>query len=138
MLDKLSKIELDVMNMLLSGEDDNLKTLRKQFDSSQVTGTRLTDVGKYVDFQILQHVRRIQKPYLVLGDVIAEVPRLKGGIMFSLFVIDGKIEFLEYTCFENSIPINISLYTLHYWYNHSKKVCSIRDMNYVRAEIYDI
>lgn len=114
MLDKLSKMELDVMNMLLSGEDDNLKILRKQFDSSQVTGTRLTDVGKYVDFQIPQHVRRIQKRYLVLGDVAAEVPSLKGGIMFSLFVIDGAIDFLEYICFEKKIPIDISKYTLYY------------------------
>lgn len=95
-MQQLSQFEHAVMSKLLSGEHPTLAILRSQLDKAQVASRRWTGAGFYCDFALPDAVLAISsKVDFRISDVIAQIPGLRYGAGFVLFVRSGKLRQLE-------------------------------------------
>jgi hypothetical protein len=115
----LSKFEIDVMKMLLEGDDNVLSLLRKQFLSLTVQSRKLTGVGFYLDFapQMTSYIPDeipSVRPHFCIGGVEATIAGLQHGASFLVWVNDGYITQLEGYAYVESWPAEITNYALSY------------------------
>lgn len=115
MLEKaFDDFEKSVMEELLEGNGDTLKTLRKQYEISTVKSREFTGVGFFTTFGVPENV-----PYLEssksfqFGDVVGQIEGILNGVGFVLYVKDGRIHMLEgYTYGSEKWPEKITNYKL--------------------------
>jgi hypothetical protein len=112
----LTELEREVMKMLLAGDHPVLEVLRMQLCHAKVVRRELTGVGSYTYFQIPSDVPRVPgRRSFELGDVHADIPPLKLGVDFILFIREGAIDFLEaFTYGDDAWPETITMFTLRY------------------------
>lgn len=87
-----------VMNMLLAGDLEVLKILKKQYAKSKIISIEETGKGIFVEFETseepLPNSNKIKQDF-VFGDVNGIVDEIIGAVGFILFVRDGYIVTLE-------------------------------------------
>lgn len=112
----LGKLEVQVMNHLLSGENEILAVLRVQFGAAIVKSKEYSGAGFFVYFEIREEAPRLASDYsFEIDDVAAHVTGLKNGVGFTLFIKNGVINMLEgYTFGEELWPKSIENYELYY------------------------
>jgi len=115
-MDDLSQLEFDVLDKLLAGEDPIVIALRKQLRVARVKSRELTGVGFYTEIELPRDVEPapMRSGAVKFGDVVADVPGLRGGVGFLLFICDGRIEMLEGYTYEEPWPSQIDSYRLKY------------------------
>ena len=111
----LNELEEAVMEMLLAGENPILEGLREQFANAKFEDRELTGVGFFCYFRVPDHAKRLSaETNFVLNDVNAEIPGLKNGAGFLLFIRNGCIQALEGYTVEEDWPETIEGFELHY------------------------
>ena len=116
----ISNFEMELINMLLAGEDDILSLLRKQFSHSMIRSKTNTGVGFYISFIVSEDMPRLfeelptVKSRFCFGDVDAIIPGLRGGAGFLIWIVDGYFDQLEGYTFGEEWPSELSNYVLNY------------------------
>jgi hypothetical protein len=111
----LTKLDKEVMNMLLDGDDDVLKSLRRQFQNSKIKKREMTGCGFFLYFEINSNIDELLNgKSFELGDVSAEISGMAHGAGFLLFIRDGYISDLEGFSFDESWPEQVTDFELSY------------------------
>jgi hypothetical protein len=110
----LSKFENDVINKLLSGDNETIKILRNQFEKSVINEKEYTGHGFYINFSIPDFIEKTKNEKFQIGDVGANIEGLKHGVGFLLFVKNGMIDFLEAYTYGEEFPVDFNKYELFY------------------------
>lgn len=113
--EKLTALESAVLEMLLAGPEAEFVTLRQQVAQAGVLVRELSGVGFFCRFRLPVTIARISgSPDFELSDVEAEIPELRHGAGFVLFVRGGQIDMLEGFAYDERWPDNIEDFTLRY------------------------
>ena len=112
----LTRLEKEVLELTLGGDDPFLSTLREQLAVCRVRDRELTGVGFYTCLSIPATAPRleatVESPF---GDVVAEIEGLKEGAGFLLYVKDGALDMLEGYTFGESWPEDVTEFRLSCW-----------------------
>jgi hypothetical protein len=92
----LRPIERLVLDTLLAGEDRVLVALRRQASDVRVSNRTHTTVGEYVDLQTAELSVLVDPPNIVLEDIDLEVEGVTHGVATLLYVVDGRLSFIEF------------------------------------------
>jgi hypothetical protein len=103
------------MQKLLDGDNAIFSILREQLEAIIVTKREMTGVGFYTTFAVSQGARRVPgNRSFKFGDVTAELPGLKFGAGFLLYVKDGALHMLEGYSYDEKWPQETSDFALSY------------------------
>lgn len=116
-----TKLEKELMNALLEGNDRIRKTLRFQWENSSISSRELSGAGFFLHFNIPENIPKIKgKQNIEISrnkkglSIAANIPEVKHGTGFILFVRDGKIDWLEGFTYADPWPENVSDFKLEY------------------------
>jgi len=114
-----TKLEEEVMNALLEGNDQIRKTLRFQWENSTISERELSGVGFFLHFNVPENIPKIKgKQDIEISNdnkglsIAADIPKVDSGIGFVLFVRNGKIDWLEGFTYADPWPEDTSNFKL--------------------------
>ncbi len=123
----LTKFEMEVMNMLLDGDDDILKSLRRQFQNSKIKKREMTGCGFFLYFDINSNIDEFLKgKSFHFGDVNAKVTGLSHGAGFVLFIRDGYISDLEGYSYDEPWPEQVTDFELSYQSGEKRDLTALK------------
>jgi len=123
----LEDLEQEVMSRLLQGEDEVLAILRQQYAGANVRKREMTAVGSFTYFEVKDDAPRVLKgKTFSFGDVAAELPQLKNGIGYVLFVQDGVLDMLEACTIDERWPKRIQDFQVAYTDSPTRDLDAIR------------
>ena len=103
----LTSLEKSVLEKLLDKPDEPFDTLRRQLSLAVVSNREFSGVGFFTELTLPKGAPLKQDiPDMTLGDVGAELPGLKHGAGFVLFVRGGAISMLEAYTYDEKWPEN--------------------------------
>ena len=106
---------MEILQALLSGDEDCLKTLRQQAEAASVKSRQMTGVGFYTEFQIPATAPRVAGlPTCKIGDVNGTAENVKHGLGFLLYVKDGVLSMLEGYTYDDPWPDEVRGLALTY------------------------
>ena len=105
----LTSLEKTVIDAILEKQGDPFDAVRAQLQYATVSARRFTGVGFFTDFVIPPDapVRR-DLADTTFGDIGADLPTLKHGVGFLLFVRRGTITMLEGFSYDEPWPDDVS------------------------------
>jgi hypothetical protein len=113
--EQLTNLERAVLDKMLSGDNSELKILRGQLAKITVSIREMTGSGFFATFEIPAGVPRLKKNGRVtISDISLNLPKLKHGAGFVLFIDDGALGCLEAFCYDESWPDSIADFELSY------------------------
>jgi hypothetical protein len=95
-----------VLQTLLTGEHPLLAQLREQAADVSVVRRTYTTVGEYVDLEVASHHVAIDPPNIIFDDIDIEVEGVKHGVATLLYILDGKLNFLDFATLADTWPEN--------------------------------
>jgi hypothetical protein len=112
----IESLERAVIEKLLDGDEPLLLCLRAQVTKLKVASREFTGAGFYTEFDSLgcEEMRISAESKIRFGDVVADLPALKNGIGFLLYVDNGLIHVLEGYTFGEDWPEDVSGFALRY------------------------
>jgi hypothetical protein len=115
----LTKLEADVLKMLLAGDDLVLEAMREQLARAKVKSRKMTGVGFYTYFDVPSNVVKIDEQInaranFQFGDIGLESDSIEHGAGFTLFVRDRVINDLEGHTYTAPWPEKLKNYKLEY------------------------
>jgi hypothetical protein len=112
---QLTDLERAVLGKMLAGENSELKILREQFSKANVATRKMTGSGFFTNLEIPATIPRLSRNGRVtIKDVSANLPKLKHGAGFVIFVEDGALSCLEGFCYDESWPDSTASFELSY------------------------
>jgi hypothetical protein len=112
---QLTNLEQAVLEMMLAGDNPQLRILREQFSNASVLKREFTGSGFFTDLKIPAAVPRLQcKQRVTITDVSAEIPSLKHDAGFVLFIDEGRMTCLEGFCYDEVWPDSTADFALSY------------------------
>lgn len=100
-----TQLESRVLEMMLSGEDSFVRTIRVQVEQGSVVNRTMTGYGFFTDFSIPEGCPILPgKPSFEINDVYGEMEGLSLGIGFILFIKQGRIKMLEAHTYDEGWP----------------------------------
>ena len=124
---ELNRLEREVMEMLLAGDDPTLRTLAEQFRSVVITGRDLSGAGFFTKFVISSGTPRLPgSRSFSFGDVHAQIAGLAHGAGFVLHVRNGAIDCLEGYSYDEPWPTNADVFQLKYGPGESRDWAALR------------
>lgn len=123
-----AEFEMKLMEMLLSGDDEVLNKLRKQYEVAKVVSREISDVGFYTSFLVENRSDLcIKDKSFHIGDVDGNIDGIEGAIGFVLYVKNGYITLLEgYTNIVNKWPKLRDKIVLSYDSGKTRNITSLR------------
>lgn len=116
-MNNLTKLEKEVLNMLLDGDDDVLVSLKAQLDLVSVENREMSGSGFFTNFLVPQscktHAINSSSEFKI-GDVHADIEGLDFGAGFLLYVEDGAIKMLEAYSYDEPWPAVTDSFELSY------------------------
>jgi hypothetical protein len=111
-----TRLEEEVLGMLLAGDDPVLHILREQAAEACVRNRKLTGVGFFTRFSVSELAPRLPcAQSFIFGDVIAAIQGLPYGAGFLVCVSSGLLDVLEgYTLSDAAWPDEIGAFSLSY------------------------
>ena len=122
----LTALEQEVMQALLSGDDDILTALREQLKAALVVEREMTGAGFYTTFEVPADAPRAGDRSFKFGDVVASLPGLDYGAGFLLYVKLGALHMLEGYSYDEPWPQEISEFKLSYMSGHQRDTEALR------------
>lgn len=114
-MSELNEFEIQLMLMLLNGEDDVLRILREQLTNCEVCSRKMTGTGFFSTFRVDDKIESLpSNKSFKFGDVHAEVPGLKHGAGFLLYIDKGRLDMLEGYTYDEGWPKDITKFQLSY------------------------
>jgi hypothetical protein len=110
------ELERGALQLLLAGNHPILEALRQQLAKSSVLSREFTGAGFFTNFGPSPDAPRAPSPCdrFQIGGVYAEIPGLRHGAGFILFVTNGYIDFLEGFCYDEDWPAQVSRANIYY------------------------
>jgi hypothetical protein len=113
--EQFTNLERAVLEMMLVGENSELKILREQFSKATFKTREMTGSGFFTNLDIPAAIPRLaKKDQVTIIDVSANLPKLKHGAGFVLFVDEGALSCLEGFCYDEPWPDSTAGYELSY------------------------
>jgi len=113
--EQLTNLERTVLEMMLVGDNSELRILREQFSKVVVAAREMTGHGFFADLEIPSYLPRLSRNGRVtITDISAHLPDVKHGAGFVLFVDDGALSCLEGFCYDESWPDSTAGFELSY------------------------
>ncbi len=102
-----SKFIIDILDLLLDGDDDGLK-LRHQLDYLTDENYNYTGTGLFVTFSHNDNIskKRIQKDKFVLNGLLIKSSDLEIGADATIFITNGIIDYLEIWSQSGNYPMS--------------------------------
>ncbi len=102
-------LENRVLEKLLAGNHPILEALRLQIEGGSVRSREFTGVGFFTKLSPSHGARRAptQRDRLHIGGVYADIPGLRNGAGFILFVTNGYLDLLEGFCYDEAWPAQV-------------------------------
>ena len=111
----LTRLEKEVLECLIDGDDPILSTLREQLAVCRIKDREWTGVGFYTKLVVPATAPRLEStPDFNLGDVLADIDSLELPAGFLLCVRNGALYMLEGYAFDGSWPEQVSAFRLSY------------------------
>ena len=89
-------LEQKVIEAILEGNEENKKILLEQYKKSKISEREFSEVGFFTSFSVSSDSKQIESKSMTLGETVhANIPSLKNGAGFVLFIRNGKIDVLE-------------------------------------------
>ena len=109
-----NRIEYEVMNKILEGDDPFHVLLRRQFSLAELRTRKFTGVGFYTYFSLPADVLRLKDRISgpLHGGPNAEIEGLKYGAGFVLFLKDGVIDNLEGFTYDEKWPTEVKSFRI--------------------------
>lgn len=112
---KLNNFEMQVMQALLDGENEVLSLLRRQLEKCWVSNREISDVGFFTTFHVTDEIEKLPtNKAFRFGDVHVDIPTLKNGVGFLLYVNQGQLDMLEGYTYDEVWPKEIQKFELSY------------------------
>jgi hypothetical protein len=113
---KYEEFEQQLMGMLLSGDDELLEKLRRQYQTAKIESVDRDPVGFFTRYSVPHsEVFFIDRDSFAFGDVFGSVGGVDRAVGFVLFVRDGYISLLEgYTNLVDKWPQSYDEISLSY------------------------
>ena len=111
------KLAETVIEMLLSGEEEVLYILRKQYESARVISEKESETGFYIDYQVDEKLKLTDNFNCTfqIGDVDGTVDGIDEAVGFLLYIKNGYLIMLEgYTNIIDKWPERDSQIKLEY------------------------
>ena len=123
----LDEFEQAVLEKLLQGTHPLLTQLYSQLEFCYVRRREMTGTGFYTYFEVrvLLQIRDIN---LRFGDVTAEIPGLKNGAGFLLYIKNGLLDMLEGYSYDEPLPDIIPIYILKYTSGEKRDMAALEDV----------
>lgn len=100
-----TKLEREVMMMLLAGEHPALEILRHQFALCSIIKREFSGVGFFTTFSVPESAPGLpNRDSFYFGDVDAKIPSLQYGAGFVLRIREGTLDFLEAFTYDETWP----------------------------------
>lgn len=110
----LTRLETEVMNLLLEGDAHEQKILRQQFSVATILKRELTGVGFFLNFLVPEDVPKLTDCKIkTIGNIGAKSPQIPNDAGFVLFLKDGVIDFLEGFTYSDPWPAEIEDFELY-------------------------
>ena len=109
----LTPLELAVLDMMVDKPGETYQTIREQLSHVIARNRKFTGVGFFTNFYLPEGApvnRNLND--MTLGGVGAELPNLKHGVGFLLFIREGVIQMLEGFTYDERWPENIEHFKL--------------------------
>ncbi len=116
-MSNLTKLEKEVLKMLLDGDDDVLVNLKSQLDLVSVKDREMSGAGFFTNFLVPQSCKTStinSSSEFRIGDVHAEIDGLDFGAGFLLYVEDGAMQMLEAFSYDEPWPAATDSFKLTY------------------------
>ena len=111
----LTALEKQLLEMLLSGDDEVLGVLRQQAKQVNVVSREMTGVGFFASFEVPAEAPRVKgRVNFKLGDVNGAADNVKHGLGFLLYVTDGALSMLEGYTYDEPWPDEVRGLALTY------------------------
>ena len=115
MSERFTNLEHAVLEMMLAGDNSDLKILREQFSKAGVLTREMTGHGFFTNLEISAVFPRLsRKGRVAITDISANLPKLKNGAGFVLFVDDGALSCLEGFSYDEFWPDSTVGFELSY------------------------
>lgn len=114
MKDVLSVLEKAVLVKLLEGDIPLLIQLRQQLAGCAVTKREFTGFGFYTTLVVSEDIPRTTDLDIKFGDVVGDIPELRSGAGFLLYVKNGVLDMLEGYSYDERWPSSIRTFSLKY------------------------
>ena len=111
-MNELTEFERAVLDAILEGDHPTLDILRAQARRMVLESREFSGAGFFLDFVVPEELAA-PIPDAVIGDVTAEIPGLRHGAGFLLFIRNGRISFLEGFSYGEDWPPEVTGYTLN-------------------------
>lgn len=110
---KLTELEKAVLEMTLDKPGEPYETIRQQLAHARITARELTGVGFMTSLEVpADSPARRDLPDMHLGDVGAELPGVKHGAGFVLFIENGVVCQLEGFTYDDPWPDDVDIFSL--------------------------
>jgi hypothetical protein len=111
---QLSELELEVLKLLLRGDDNVLNCLRNQLARISIKERESSSAGFFTTFESDQTIKAKAYISFKIGDVHGEISGLENGAGFVLYIKNGKLEMLEGYSYDEKWPKDIEEFKLTY------------------------
>jgi hypothetical protein len=114
-MESFTRLEWAVLEKLTADGPPLLESLRQQLAAASVSGRKLTGVGCFTEIAVPADVPKASiAPHARLTGVGAQMPSLRHGAGFVLFLKNGVCERLEGFTYDEPWPDRIDEFTLTY------------------------
>ena len=112
----VTELESAVLERLLEGAGPALEQLRSQLGSLEVRSREWTGVGFVTEVEVpSSHPEASEVPLKgTVGDLVADIPGLAGGVGFLVYVASGRLTALEGHTYGGPWPESVPVSTLRY------------------------
>jgi hypothetical protein len=123
-----AEFEMKLIEMLLSGDDEVLSKLRKQYEVAKIVSREFSEAGFYTSFLVENRSDLcIMNKSFHIGDVDGNVDGIEGAVGFVLYVKNGYITLLEgYTNAVDTWPKSYDNIVLSYDSGEIRNIASLR------------
>ncbi|MFT3897698.1 MAG: hypothetical protein QM719_08390 [Thermomonas sp.] len=103
-MDTLTPFEKQVLDACLAGDSPVLCDLRQQAIGLTVSSREYTGPGAYINFAVSESSPLLEGRTIIIGDVNLEIKGLPSGVATLLYILDGKLNFLELATYDGDWP----------------------------------
>ena len=121
--------EIKVIDVLLSGADPELASLRAQHAAARVPSREWTGSGVFVHFDVPNEFPSTKISNFHLGDVEMQLAGAKTPAEAILWMRNGRLSSLEYFVYEGEWPRNPEILTISYFGGERDPDCVQRQLS---------
>jgi len=110
----LTAFEKQVLEACLAGDNPVLRALQSQANAATVSSREHTGVGAYVNFSVPESIPPSDTSTIIIGDVNLGIKGVPAGVATLLYIVNGKLQFLELATYDGEWPEEPEIFSIGY------------------------